>query len=180
MKKLQFEPTEAFVKNINLRREKHGEENKIAVDINVRAIVRPAILDSLVYGLDKSFESILFSGSEQQKTSGLNTINFDTQFSSYIVSFNYSMLDDGEALRFTNVKIGKFSATPQNGGLVELCFQIQLNPASDELEWLVDGYEHQIWMVECIGPMQQDLLDDNPAIDMSMGDDDSQEDDEAA
>ena len=179
MKKLHFEPTEAFVKNINLRREKHGEENKIAVDINLRAIVPPAILDSLVYGLDKSFESILFSGSEQKKTSGLNTINFDTQFSSYIVSFNYSMLDDGKALRFTNVKIGKFSATAQNGGLAELCFQIQLNPASDELEWLVDGYEHQTWLVECIGPMQGDLLEDNQAIDMSMGDGD-QEDEEAA
>lgn len=159
MKKLQFEPIEVFVKNINLRREKHGEENKMAVDINLRATVPPAILDSLVYGLDKSFESILFSGSEHQKTSGLNTLQFDTQFSSYIIELNYSQLDQDRALRFTNVKLGKFSATPQNGGFVELCFQVQLNPQSDELEWLVDGYEHEIWMMECIGPMQGDLLE---------------------
>lgn len=162
MRKLVMEQQEVFCKNVNFRREKHGNEKKMAVDINMRAEVSPTLLNCLVYEMQQSFTDILFNGSDRQKRAGFADIKFDTQFQNYIIVMNYNLLDDEgtQDKRFTEVKIGKFSASPAEGGLVDLEFQIQFNPTSDdEKHWLIDGLERETWKLEVVGPGQMDMLD---------------------
>jgi len=158
MQQLRFEPTQVIVTNVNLRRELHGEDKKLAVDLNIRAEVAPAIIDSLIFGQHEKIEKLLYSGSDLRKAAGLSTIKFDTVFDKHMIVLNWSV-DDEKALKFKDVKISKFVAEPKEGGMVELAFQINIQPSPEQYIFLCKGYEYEHWDLECIGAAQGDLLE---------------------
>lgn len=176
MRKFTLDEQEVFIASMSQNREKHGEKNIRGMTIGVKTQVHPRVIDPLVHGLSESFEKILFSGQgdDIHKNSGLQVLRFDTEFRNYIVIFNYHMLDDdnSQAKRFTQAKITEFMAEPIEGGLVDISFSIYLNPDDQASNWLNEGFMHEMWKLEVVGPMQTGMLDDTDQNDDSEDHDD--------
>lgn len=176
MQQLRFEPTHVTVTNVNLRRELHGDDKKLAVDLNIRAEVAPAIIDSLIFGQHEKIEKLLYSGTDLRKAAGLSTIKFDTVFDKHMIMLNWAV-DDDKAMKFKEVKIGKFVAEPKEGGMVELAFQINIQPSPEQYIFLCKGYEYEHWDLECIGAAQGDLLESDKGAEEEQDDGQEEESD---
>lgn len=153
---------DAAVTNINLRREKHGDDRVIAVDLNVTVEVSPKVLDQLSANTEESFEKILYSDNGNLKQSTLDKLEFNTEFENHVVKLNSRALEDDYAKEFDDAKLVKFKAIPKNGHIISLTFQIQLHPSEDQIHWLTDGYSKEIWIIELKGSRQAEIdFDDN-------------------
>ncbi|NOY72940.1 MAG: hypothetical protein GXP14_11290 [Gammaproteobacteria bacterium] len=69
---------------------------------------------------DEAFEKILYSE------------NGNSEFEKHVVVINNS-LDENHAKEFDDAKLCKFKATPKNGHIIDLSFQIQLHPSDDQV-----------------------------------------------
>lgn len=155
---LNFEEQDVRVSSLSLNREKHGDENAIGIHINVNLEASPAILDQLIAG-DPVFEQLLYDGEGNRRAQGLHGFSFDSEFENHIIKLNHS-LDDNFAKEFNDAKLYKFKATPKTGHIIELGLQILLHPSKEQIHWLTDGYEKDIWTLESQGSAQSDLIDD--------------------
>lgn len=153
---LKLEELDASITNVNLRREKHGDDRVVAVDLSIVLEVSPEVLDQLAMNGDEAFEKILYSENGNLKQSTLDQLAFSSEFEKHIVVINNS-LDEKHAKEFDDAKLCKFKATPKNGHIIDLSFQIQLHPSDDQVHWLTDGYAREIWTLEIKGSKQMDL-----------------------
>ena len=155
---LIFENQDVRLSALTLNREKHGDENVTGVHLNFSLEAPPAILDQLIAG-DPIFEKLLYDAEGNRKAAGLEGFNFNSAFENHIVNINNS-IDENHAKEFKDVKLSKFKATPKSGHLIELSFQLKINPSKEQTHWLTDGYELDIWTLESKGSAQSDLIDD--------------------
>lgn len=158
--KLIIDPHDMNLSNMNLRREKHGDSKVMAVDLNVSLEVGPKVLNQLVSSSDseENFEKMLYDKEGNLKASGMGLINFTTEFEKHGIKLNHS-IDDNYAKEFNSVKLCKFKAEPHAGHIVDLAFQIQIQPSKEQVHWLTDGYEREIWTLEIMGPDQKSMFD---------------------
>jgi len=153
---LLLEEIEGKATNVNLRREKHGDDRVVAIDVNFVLEVSPAILDQLSANTEEKFEKILYSENGNLKQSTLDGMNFNTEFDNHVVILN-SSIDENYAKEFDDAKLCKFKASPRNGHIIDLSFQVQLHPSEEQIHWLTDGYVRELWTIEVKGSKQMDL-----------------------
>lgn len=165
--KLIIDEHDVTLSNMNLRREKHGDSKVMAVDLNVSLEVSPDVLNQLISASseDENFEHLLYDEDGNRKASGMGLINFTTEFQKHRIKLNHS-IDDNFAKVFEGVKLCKFKADPQAGHIVDMSFQIQIQPSKEQVHWLTDGYEKEIWTLEVLGPNQKDMFDDQNSASM--------------
>lgn len=157
--KFELPDMDMTLSNMNLRREKHGDSKVMAIDLNASLEVGPEVLSQLVSNTDEDFKHLLYDEDGNRKASGMGQINFTTEFNKHRIKLNHS-IDDEYAKVFEDVKLCKFKADPQAGHIVDLSFQIQIQPSKEQVHWLTDGYEREIWTLEVMGPNQKDLFNE--------------------
>lgn len=167
------EETEANIGSLIFNPERHGDEKKICAILNIKIEVPPDVLDQISKNTGNSFSKALYDKDGNFKTHGIDEMKFNTRFDHHVVKLNYS-IDDDHAKEFTEAKILKFKADPQNGYIVDLYLQLQLHLSKENNHWLLDGREIDIWTFQSLGAQQGGLnLVDN-------GSGDGSEEDEPA
>jgi len=154
---LLLEQLEGNVTNINLRREKHGDDRVVAVDISFALEASPEIIDQLLPNGNETFEKMLYTDDGILKQSNLEEMKISAEFDKHVVVLNNTALDDEQAKEFDDAKICKFKVSPRNGHVIDLNLQIQLHPSEEQIHWLTDGYVRELWTIEVKGSKQMDL-----------------------
>jgi len=140
-----FELNEARVRvaNVNPRAEKHGEENKLAVDIKIEATLPGDTLNAFDPGLRAALYRDLRKG-EQADLPGIGDNKFgavrfplvkpvvwDEEFTGYAMSIGTG-LGLSEPVRLSDVTLRKFVFEPMQGGSLGLTFSIVAHPDTDD------------------------------------------------
>lgn len=158
---------ESAISSVNLRREKHGKEGKLAVDIAIALNSGNAILDGLGEGLRESFFRKLKKGEQQDafensdglaavKHPGLKEIKLQFKASGYELHI-HGMIDGDtvEPLALSDVEVKDVTFDPIEGGSVALHFKGGVRVSADELAELGELYERQNVRVSLIPADQQ-------------------------
>jgi len=150
------EELEATISSLTFNRERHGDEKKICMILNLKIETAPDVLDQLTKKEGNSFSKALYDAEGNFTTHGIDEMKFNTTFENHVVMLNYS-IDDNHAKKFTEAKILKFKADPQNGHIVDLYLQLQIHLSPENNHWMLDGYECDIWTFQALGAQQGSL-----------------------
>ena len=137
----EVDQTRAFVSSVNMRAEKHGDENVLASDIKFEVHLSNTILDEFDKGLKASFYREVRKG-EQPDLIGdnkfaavryplLGGFRWEEEFTGYRVSIG-SELGLSDPLELSDITLKKFSFDPMEGGSVTVTFNAVAHPTSDE------------------------------------------------
>lgn len=152
----QLEKHEASISNVNVRREKHGKEGKLGLDISLAMQTSNTTLDMLQKGLKEALYKK--AGKDQQmdlveganglvalKFPNLEPIKLDIEQTGVelVIDGNLDATDNATAL--VDVKLKDFTIKPIEGGSAQITFKAQLQADLEELSEVVDW-----WMVESI------------------------------
>ena len=137
----EVDQTSAFVSSVNMRAEKHGDENKLASDIKFEVHLSNTILDEFDKGLKAALYREVRKG-EQPDLIGdnkfaavrfplLDGFRWEEEFTGYKVSIA-SELGLVEPLELSDITLKKFAFDPKEGGSVVVTFNAIAHPTSDE------------------------------------------------
>ena len=147
--------------NLNIRRELHGDEERVVgVDLNFKMLVEAAVLDKLSFNIPISYAKLLYDEKRNLRYVGFSTLRFNSQYLHHSVDLFYASPDNAlshNMLTVKDVTIGKFIANFQLDGIVELLFQVQITPTQTQAHWLTGGYVEDMWKIQVLGPLQEDL-----------------------
>lgn len=159
MIKMTLNSTDAKLKNVNLRLEKHGQEEKVlGTDINITAAVDADFLNSLAVGEDMDYKTFLFDEKGQVKASGIKAIAFDREYVEHNVSIAVPSLHDDKFCELHDVKICKLSASPDFGNRVNLSLQVQCHPSEEQHAFLHEAWKDGDISLTISEPKQGDLV----------------------
>ncbi len=162
MKHLTLEAHSATVTNINPRPELHGDETKVAVDVDVAYTADAGLLKTLSRGgaSGEAFDwSFLWDDGDVVRDLGLRDLPFDRKYEDQSVTFEITAL---EARRdFHGCVLRKFKASPERGGMVDVKFQVQVPPDAADVAWLTDLLTHKADVSVLVDPPAQgDFIED--------------------
>jgi hypothetical protein len=126
--------------SINVRNERHGDEDVGACDFKIGNILIDKHDLNELYG-DKYYHNSLFNtnGKLVEPMTQLNEpAVFKAKFENSTVTLWLGLSD--EKLTLTEVKLRKITLEPQTGGYTEMTLQVQCNPDESQLGHL---YSHQ-------------------------------------
>lgn len=155
--------------NLNIHRELHGDEERVVgVDLNFKMLVEAAVLDKLSFNLPISYAKLLYDEKKNLRYAGFSCLRFNSRYLHHSVDLFYASPDNALSHNILTVKdatIGKFIANFQLDGIVELLFQVQITPTQAQAHWLTDGYVEDMWKIQVLGPLQEDLMliDEDPS-----------------
>lgn len=144
---------EAEIVSLNLRKENHNDEQVIAADIDIKATVKCISLLSLV--ADNSSITTSFWNSEGLPIfHNIKNIKPEAMFEEHEIRFIDSK---GEERLLKDIKLKKFSFTPEAGRTAELRFQAQVTLESDhQVSDLSDYYRDGVVQIE-VNPIMGEL-----------------------
>lgn len=159
MQKINLEKSNAAITSVNQRAEKHGDEKKIAVDIDIRTEIDVEFLNQLAIGDDIcEYGSLLYDEKGNVKTLGIKSITLDREYKDHTAIITLEDLQDS-SVTLIEVKVKKFSAVPVYGKRVMLGLQIQCMPDDEQLVFLAHAMTKSSVIVEIIESKQTDLFD---------------------
>lgn len=153
---MQLDKHEASITNVNVRREKHGKEGKLGLDISLAMQTGNGTLDLLQAGLKEALYKRADAGQQMDIIEGadglvalkfphLEPIKLDLEYSGFEVIIHGNLdATAGETL-LIDVKLKDFTIKPIEGGSAQITFKAQLQADLEELSEVVDW-----WMVESI------------------------------
>lgn len=145
-----LESSNAQITNINLRAEKHGDENqpacdvKISVDVPAEALndIHPGLCESLYRKPGKGDQLPLVEvgkkpepGFTVVKHPGLEPLQLKQKFPGYEVTITKD--DDEEGLFFADGEVKNFKITPHEGGTTNVTFSVGTHVDEDEIAGLL-------------------------------------------
>ena len=149
----QFTNQRAKLDNVNVRAEKHGDENVVAVDLKITVEVGNEILDSFDPGLrpalyrkpNKNDAAELFDKTKDEapmrvlRFPKLAPLRWDAEFPSCALKINYGVSGAND-LNFT-AAVDKFVMDNKDGGTTALSFRAVVKPDGemDELCALIQS-----------------------------------------
>jgi hypothetical protein len=144
----------AILKDVNPRKENHGDELKLAADLKLEVVLPFTVLHELT-STDVPWEFFCWDKStEEVRPMGIDHFALDTKLDDHVIH-----LTIGEnVITFDGVTLKKFRAKPIDGKRVELSFQAQIYPVKDHLAMLGEVLMEQV-KVKIDPPRQQDLLE---------------------
>ncbi len=117
----------ATISNVNMRKENHGDESEPAFDITFHTIVHAECIkgvwnESLINAFwAKEGKALLYTG--------IDKISLNIFFESANVTFKEPT---GHKTTYADCKVKKFSLKPRELQMVELKFQVQYQPETEE------------------------------------------------
>ena len=153
MKQPHFDQHEATITNVNVRREKHGKEGKLGLDISFALQTTNKALDMFEPGLRASLFRKAGKGEQLdlvEGTDGLVALKFPTlqplklegDYTGYEVYID-GLLEGTEQVVLVDVKLKDFVIDPIEGGSVALAFKAQLPASTEELSQIVDSWMNE-------------------------------------
>lgn len=139
---LQLEDHEVDMSNVNLRKEKHGDERKLGVDITIKFHAANRILDELESGLRESLFRPAGKGEQIDLVEGadglvavkfprIGGLSWDEEFPGYELEIAGG-LGLSEPLVLVDVTLKKFKFDPLEGGSVAITFSAVFHPDAEE------------------------------------------------
>jgi hypothetical protein len=153
---MHLDKHEASITNVNVRREKHGKEGKLGLDISLSLQTGNATLDLIQKGLKEALYKKADKGQQMDLVEGANglvalkfphlePIKLDIEYTGFEVILHGNLdATEGET-PLVDVKLKDFTIKPIEGGSALITFKAQLQADLDELSEVVDW-----WMVESV------------------------------
>lgn len=152
---MQLDKHEAAITNVNVRREKHGKEGKLGLDISFAVSTGNATLDTLQKGLKEALYTKAGQGQQMDLVQGadglvalkfphLEPLKLDTEYTGFEVEIGGKLeASEGKETLLVDVRLKDFTVKPIEGGSAQITFKAQLQADLEELSEVVDW-----WMVE--------------------------------
>lgn len=129
--------------NINVRAEKHGDENKLAADLKLSMKVSNDVLvhfhpslRSFLFKEGDAAQSELPIDDEKRLTSlrfpNMGSISLSDEMAGYEFKLHYGIGGKSD-IKLLDCQVDKFRFTPQEGGTVEASFRVIVHPQAAEL-----------------------------------------------
>ena len=137
--------------NFNARSELNGDKRRPAADINCTASLPNSILNVFAPGLLQTIyeppkNPDLAEQADPDAATALRypqmglPLDWELSLDNRTLVIDFGLGDEKSNLRLPECKVHKFKITPQNGGTVQIGFQISAHPDEKQAGWL---YEHQ-------------------------------------
>ena len=150
---MQLDKHEASISNVNVRREKHGKEGKLGLDISFSVQTGNAQLDLLAKGLKEALYCKASPGQQMDVLEGadglvalkfphLEPVKLDVEYTGFEVEIG-GKLEGSSTTLLVDVRLKDFTVKPIEGGSAQITFKAQLQADLEELSEVVDW-----WMVE--------------------------------
>jgi hypothetical protein len=164
----QLDNQRCTVSNVNPRAEKHGDENVIAVDVNLKTDISADVLEHFAPGL-KAALYVKPKGSKQQElVEGaapdegpalrfdglLDPLRFRKEYIGYRAHITWGDLAGSIQVELADCKVHRFVADVKPGGSCELSLQIQSRPGTDTMGQLCGLIQKEITLT--LEPPQAD------------------------
>ena len=134
---LNIDKTPALMRNINIRKERHGDEVELGADINLEVNLPLSILE--VLAVDQvDWKNTFWSKDGIPLVTGVTSIKFGREFENIRARIWFDGEEGDVTLRETKIK--KISAAPQPGSRVMLTLQIQCAPSAEDVAMLTEAY----------------------------------------
>jgi hypothetical protein len=174
--KMKLNFTHAKLTHINTRIEKHGEEDKLACDLDVEfEMTAEEILPMLCAGDWTPWKSALWMDDAEKKVRepALKPLAFTNKFDEHTLRFSTNLdckAKDLKDERGIIAKLHKFTITPQHGAVVLVECQVQLRPSATEFAQFGEGVVQKDICISVDPPKfpvgQKDMLEEKqqPAV----------------
>ena len=150
---MQLDKHEASISNVNVRREKHGKEGKLGLDISFSVQTGNAQLDLLAKGLKEALYCKASPGQQMDVLEGadglvalkfphLEPVKLDVEYTGFEVEIG-GKLEGSSTTLLVDVRLKDFTVKPIEGGSAQITFKAQLQADLEEMSEVVDW-----WMVE--------------------------------
>lgn len=161
MQNINIEKTSGAIKSINQRAEKHGDEKKIAIDVDILTEVPANYLQQLSIGDDSiDYEKLFFDDNKNIKTLGMKSISFDREFKDHTAVVGLDDLQEN-TVTLIDIKVKKFSASFVYGNRIALSFQFQAMPDDEQLVFLAHAMTRKNITIEIIESKQTELFEES-------------------
>lgn len=142
--------------NFNARTELNGEKRTPAADINIMAQLPNDVLEDFAPGLLSFLYEVpknpdIVEQADPEKPTALRfpqlglPIDFELQLDQHKITIDYGLGGESNVV-LPECKVHKFKLTPQNGGTVQVGFQISAHPDEKQAGWLYDHQQQEIYL----------------------------------
>ena len=155
MTHFKMKKTSAILKNMNPRKENHGEDLVLATDLKLQVVMPGSIMDELT-DTKAAWEFFCWDQStEEVRPNGVDHFALSAQFDAHVLHVSIGE----KTMTFDDVTIKKFKAKPIDGKRVELTFQAQIYPQKNQLAELAEMIMEQV-KIKIDTPRQKDLVEE--------------------
>jgi len=164
---LNLDKHNSEITNLNLRAEKHGDENNPACDIKLQVDVQAERLNDIHPGLcDSLFRKpaagdqrpLIEVGKKKQDDSytevrhpSLEPLKLKQKFPGYELTI-LAPDNDGEGLFFADAEVKNFTITPREGGTASLAFSVGVDVDEDDIAGLLPFLRNPDAVVTLVAP----------------------------
>lgn len=150
----------AVFKNLNLRKENHGDDEKIlACDINLELIVGADVLQKLAMNDEAGipWDALLWDEKGNLRPVMIESLEFNRVYEDHGVEINVG--DVKKPILLSGVRLKRFSAKPIDARKIELNLQAQVTPKEETVAELSKAFEFGAVKVKITKPKQLDIDD---------------------
>jgi hypothetical protein len=138
----EIDTGKAVLKNVNGRKEHHGEDLELACDLNIEVSSSSDILNC--FNLDgERIQAAFWNDDGAPRFPTIEPIKFNVDFADARLGIRGSQ----EALPLMVLmpcKTSKFIATPKENGMVDVKFRVQCSPSEDEIARLFELMQEDV------------------------------------
>ena len=154
MTHFKMKKTNSILKDVNPRKENHGENLVLATDLKLLVVMPGSILTEIT-DTKAAWEFFCWDQStEEVRPNGVDHFALEARFDDHVLNI---FIGD-KAMTFEGVTLKKFKAKPIDGKRVEMTFQAQIYPVKDQIAMLANVLMEQI-KIKIDPPRQQDLVE---------------------
>lgn len=155
MRQLNITETHMTLTSVNLRAEKHGEDQVPATDVNLDANMPVEFLDEI--SVDKiDWKGMLYTKDGEIKGHCIHTINFHREYQEQEL---HIYINEKKPLKFVDVNIKKIKAEPAQGHRIILKMQAQVHPTKAQNGELSFALQDEV-RVDILPSPQKDIEDE--------------------
>lgn len=137
MTELQLPDPFVAIRNVNMRLEKHGDDDALACDVKIEFTADGEWLDEFLPGIRGDW----WDDSSERKARGTGRkFSANDEWTDHHACFVQSDLFNEPLASFTSAKIGKFRIEPQDGGVATVRATVQSLAEPDEIGRLARRY----------------------------------------
>lgn len=141
------------VTNVNARTEKHGEDNVLALDLQIEARMSndalsmfSPTLKNAFYFRDESIQGELIDDKTHApnlRNPLIGTIKYGAEFDHMQVRIHHGVRDEDDIV-FSDAKVDKFKFICQEGGTVVIAFRAQVHPTEKDAAKLLTLIQSEV------------------------------------
>lgn len=139
-------PTEAFLKTVTPRTEKHGEDDVFAISLGLKLLGSNTLLDLVLPGLRETLYKAVAEGQDPlpgvEKTlpllrcKGIASLDLAAKFEGWTLKIDAGV-DENDPIALGGARVDKFVVVPHEGGSIELHFRVGSNDIdAEEAGWI--------------------------------------------